>query len=170
MKKWIKLVLLSVILLLIDMAIKWYVYSNIPKMSWLYPLYPYGGIGVFKDILGIGFSINYVQNPGAAWGVFSSYSDYLFYFRIIIILLLIIYLIFSKPPLKKAVGLCLIVTGAIGNIIDHIHYGFVVDMFYFTFGSYSFPVFNVADSLITIGIGFILLGSVFDCKEIKEKP
>jgi signal peptidase II len=170
MKKWIKLVLLSVILLSIDISIKWYVHSNIPKMSWLYPLYPYGGIGVFKDIFGVGFSINYVQNPGAAWGFFSSYSDYLFYFRIIIILSLIIYLIYSKPSLKKAVGICLIVTGAVGNIIDHILYGFVVDMFYFTFGSYSFPVFNVADSLITIGIGWILLGSVFTSQETKEKP
>ena len=169
MNKWIKLILLGIILILIDAATKWYVHLNIPKMSWLHPVYPYGGIGIFKDFFGISFSINYVQNPGAAWGAFASYSDYLFYFRIVIVVSLIVYLILSCPPFKKAVGICLILTGAIGNIIDHIVYGYVVDMFYFTSGLYSFPVFNVADSLITVGIFWVLFDSFFSHKNEEKK-
>lgn len=167
MKKWIKLIAVSLVLLTIDILSKWYVHTHVPKMSWLHPLYPYGGIGVFKDIFGIGFSINYVQNPGAAWGTFSSYSNYLLIFRAIITLGLVIYLIVKNPGVKKAFGICLILTGAIGNILDHIVYGFVVDMFYFTFGSYSFPVFNVADALISIGIVWLLF-SVSTDRDIKE--
>ena len=169
MKKWMKLLLLAIIFLSIDIFTKWYVHSNIPQMSWLHPLYPYGGIGVFQNFLGISFSINYIQNLGAAWGAFSSYSDYLFLFRIAIILSLIIYLFYNNPPFKKALGICLILTGAIGNIIDYLLYGFVVDMFYFTFGSHSSPVFNVADSLITVGIVWMLLDGVFFHKRKEKK-
>ena len=161
MIKWFKLIVISLALLVLDILSKWYVYINIPKMSWLYPIYPYGGIGVFKHIFGVNFSINYVQNKGAAWGSFSEYSAYLFFFRVLIIIGLICYLIFSNVQFKKAVGFCLIITGAIGNIVDYIFYGYVVDMFYFTFGSYAFPVFNIADSLITIGIIWVLFYSFF---------
>lgn len=168
MKKWIKLISVCLIFLLIDIVSKRYVQTHIPRMSLLHPFYPYGGIAVFKDFLGIGFSINYVQNPGAAWGTFSSYSTYLFAFRVIITLGLLIYLIIKNPSMKKAFGICLILTGAIGNILDHIFYGFVVDMFYFTFGSsHSFPVFNVADSLISIGIVWLLFFTFSSKNEVK---
>lgn len=166
MKNWLKLISFSGALLMMDILSKWYVHSNIPKMSWLYPVYPYGGIGIFKGFLGVNFSINYVQNSGAAWGAFSSYPTYLFYFRILIIISLVYYLIYSKLPIKKAFGFCLIITGAIGNILDHIFYGYVVDMFYLTFGSYSYPVFNVADSMITVGIAWVLLYSFFTRKSL----
>ena len=169
MKKWIKLISISATLLIIDIIIKRYVYMYVPKMSFAHPFYPYGGIAVFNNIFGVSFSINFVQNPGAAWGAFSSYSTYLFYLRILIIVGLIIYLIYTNPGFKKALGFCLIVAGAIGNILDYIFYGYVVDMFYFTFGSYSYPVFNVADSMITVGIIWVLLGSLFFFKKEAKK-
>lgn len=161
MKKWIKLIVICIILLLTDVIIKRLVFINVAKMSLLHPNYPYGGIGIFRDFLGISFSINYVQNPGAAWGAFSGYTSLLFYLRIIITIFLIGYLFRSNPSFGRALGFCLIITGALGNIIDYIVYGHVVDMFYFTFGKYSYPVFNLADSLITVGILWLIFSSFF---------
>lgn len=155
MKTWMKLLITGFLLLSIDMATKFYTFHHVAKMSWIHPVYPYGGIGVFKDFLGTSFSINYVGNTGAAWGCFSAYSNVLFYLRIVIVLALIVFLIYSKFSFKKAMPFCLIVTGAIGNILDRIFYGHVVDMFHFKIGSYSYPVFNVADTFITIGIIWI---------------
>jgi signal peptidase II len=169
MKKWIKLLSISIALLLLDIVIKRYVVIHIPKMSWLYPTYPYGGIGVFKDFFSISFSINYVDNPGAAWGAFSSYSTYLFYLRVVIISALTIYLFYSNPPFRRAMALCLIIFGALGNVLDYIFYKHVVDMFYFTIGSYSNPIFNLADCMITIGIIWVLLESFIFYKKDKEK-
>ena len=152
MKTWIKLIIIAAALLAVDIATKFYTFHHITKMSWLHPFYPYGGVGVFKNFFGIGLSINYVENKGAAWGCFSSYSNILFYLRILIVIALVVFLIYSKFPFKKALPFCLIITGAVGNILDYIFYGHVVDMIHFKIGTYSFPVFNVADMVITAGI------------------
>lgn len=115
--------------------------------------YPYGGIGVFKNVFGgIQFSIVHVQNLGAAWGIFSAYSEYLLWIRIIIIGALLVYLLFGVKQRKKQIPIILIITGAIGNILDFAFYGHVIDMLYFKFWGFSYPIFNFADCFITIGI------------------
>lgn len=48
-------------------------------------------------------------------------------------------------------GISLIMGGATGNLIDYFRFGYVIDMFHFTFWGYSFPVFNFADAAISIG-------------------
>lgn len=58
-------------------------------------------------------------------------------------------------------GLSLIFGGAVGNLLDRYMFGRVVDFFHFTFGQYSFPVFNVADSSVTIGMALFLYASYF---------
>ena len=126
------------------------------KDSWWYP---YGGIGVFQDFFGIQFSIVHATNTGAAWSLLSEYQSYLVGLRIFLILALFVYmLIFNK---NKAIVLpvTLIMAGALGNIMDYFVYGHVIDMIYFKFWGYSYPVFNVADSAVTIGIAWILLQS-----------
>ena len=123
-------------------------------------VYPFGGIRVFQDFLGVDFSLNYVENKGAAWGIFSSFQNYLLYLRIGIILVLITYLVMGKKSFFRKLAFALIVTGAIGNVIDYFVYGHVVDMFYFRFWGYSYPVFNVADSSIFIGICLLFIDSL----------
>jgi signal peptidase II len=59
-------------------------------------------------------------------------------------------------------GLMLIVSGALGNVIDRIRHGYVVDFVHAHWGDASFPAFNVADSCITIGAGFILLDALLE--------
>jgi len=156
MKK--KLATLFFLLLLVDIVSKYYVFHYIPKMGFSSLSYPYGGIPVFKGFLkGIDFSIVNIENLGAAWGIFSTYSDYLLWARIFIIIGLIGYLIWGDA---QKVSILLIITGAMGNILDFFFYGHVVDMFYFKFWGFSYPIFNVADCLISIGIIFLFIFSV----------
>jgi signal peptidase II len=161
MNKWVKLVLISILLISIDALTKYYIHKNVMEMSWLNPNYPYGGIGVFKDFFGISLSLNYVQNEGAAWGSFANYSTALFYSRIAIVIGLIVYLAIVDLPFKKLLPYWLVVTGAIGNILDRLFYGHVVDMIRFVFWTHSVAVFNFADALITVGIVTLLISSFF---------
>lgn len=126
--------------------------------------YPYGGIAIFSDFFGISFSLVHATNKGAAWGLFENFSDLLLIFRILSIVALFIYLLFFKPTLTRRISLALVAAGATGNVIDHFVYGHVVDMFYFTFWGYSYPVFNVADSAIFSGVAFMVLHSFFKKK------
>jgi len=166
MRRWIKLLILFIFLILIDIGTKNYVFHNVQKMSWLHPFYPYGGIGVFKDFLGISFSINLVENTGAAWGLFSKYPHVLFFIRVFIVIGLVVYLAIFNKDKRKDIPLILIITGAIGNILDIIFYKKVIDMFHFRFWNYSYPVFNFADFFITLGI--ILLFFTFISRKFKR--
>ncbi len=121
-------------------------------MSWFHTLYPYGGIGVFRDFYGISFSLNRVENTGAAWGLFSHFSGYLFFLRCAIALTLLVYLLFFNKISARVFPLLLILAGATGNIVDFLLYGYVVDLFHFNFWGYTFPVFNVADMCIFLGV------------------
>ena len=58
------------------------------------------------------------------------------------------------------IGLSLILGGAVGNLIDRLFYGKVVDFIDFSIGNFHWPAFNVADSSLTIGIGIILITSL----------
>jgi len=154
---YLKRGLVVLLLLLVDIGVKYYTYHHIPKMSWLYPSFPYGGIGVFKNFLGISFSINHVQNLGAAWGFLSNYPLVLLYIRIALVLGMILFLWKFNKDKKIVFPLLLIVFGAIGNLLDIAFYGFVIDMFHINFWGYSYPLFNVADSMISIGIVWLFL-------------
>lgn len=150
------------ILLGIDLFVKMYTHQNIAPMYFSFPVYPYGGIPVFKDWLGIDFSLNYTMNKGAAWGIFSHFQHALLWARFSIVIALFVYLFVAKISFSRKAAFACIATGAVGNIIDFFLYGHVVDMFHFCFGRYSFPVFNVADTLIFCGVAFLLLKSSFE--------
>ncbi len=165
-----RLFLLSTIALFVlalDVASKFYVQQTIPLMSESLPIYPYGGIPVFHNILGVSFSINHLVNTGAAWGFFASWKEYLLYFRVFIIGALLCYLVLVPLSKKTQFYLTLICAGAIGNIVDFFIYGHVIDLFHFSFGSYHYPVFNVADSAIFLGVVGILIYSTFTKKRKK---
>jgi signal peptidase II len=161
--------LLVIGLLCLDGFVKHYTFSYIPKMSWMTPQYPYGGIGVFKDFFGMQFSINHVGNLGAAWGSFSAYSDYLLILRVFISLSLLAYILFVHKEFQKTLAFSLVLAGALGNILDFPFYGQVIDMFYFQFWGYSFPVFNLADVWITLGVAWLFYLSFFT-KATKNLP
>lgn len=100
-------------------------------------------------------SITYVQNPGAAWGLMSDNR----WILIILPLLLaagICFFIYKNPEIHwiEKIALTMIATGGLGNLIDRVYLGKVVDMISFSFFS---PVFNVADIAVTTGCGIIIL-------------
>ncbi|KPK33103.1 MAG: hypothetical protein AMS24_02295 [Chlamydiae bacterium SM23_39] len=158
-KKYLILLFLS--LLSIDMISKYLTFLYIPKMNIFHPFYPYGGIGIFK-IYKVSLSLNYVANKGIAWGFFSNYSDYIVFIRIFVVVGVVFYSIYSKILYK--IPIILILTGAVGNVLDYFLYGHVIDMIHFKFGSFSYPLFNFADILITLGI----VGIIFTKKEKNE--
>ncbi len=115
------------------------------------------------------FNLTYVKNDGAVWGLFSKQSNSIIP-TIITVLALVTLIIISFFFLKlkneckyELFGLAFVLGGAIGNIIDRISQGFVVDFFDFIIFKYHWPVFNVADSFISIGV-FILVISVWKGK------
>ncbi|MDW7738724.1 MAG: signal peptidase II [Bacillota bacterium] len=99
--------------------------------------------------------ITYVRNPGAAFGMFP-YQTVVFVIITIIVVLFIIfyYRVLAEDHFWLRLGLALQLGGALGNLIDRLREGYVIDFINFTIWP---PVFNVADSAIVIGIGIFLI-------------
>lgn len=150
------LIILFVVLIM-DQVSKFAAYHYLPHAETGYYAYPYGGIGIFKNFLGIEFSINLMTNKGAAWGILGDYQLPLVIVRLCLIAGTLIYVFFFNKHRSWQIPLLLIAAGAIGNVIDFFVYGHVIDMFHFVFWGYDFPVFNIADSAISIGIASLLL-------------
>lgn len=136
------------------------------RSNWVW--YPYGGIGVFKNFLGIEFSISHQINYGAAWGILADYQIYLLYLRILLIVGMLLYIVFFNKHSSWEIPLVLIMTGAAGNVIDYFVYGHVVDMFHFVLWGYNYPVFNVADAAIFLGIAWLLILSLCGNEAVKK--
>lgn len=103
------------------------------------------------------FSLSYLENRGAAWGIFQGKTNFLLIITVLVIIG-IIYFIFKYKPKNKLIRISLsfIIGGAIGNMYDRLVNKYVVDFIYFHYKDvYSFPTFNVAD--ISVVIGTILL-------------
>lgn len=112
---------------------------------------------VFTIPPGISFALESVYNRGGAWGILADYSLPLLLFRMAMVVAIFGYLAFFNQSRKLAFPLLLIVTGAIGNIVDCFVYGHVVDMLHFTFRGRSYGIFNVADSYIFVGCMAMML-------------
>jgi len=155
-KSYYLAIVIGLSVLFVDQLTKYLTYSYLhPIFSYPY-YYPYGGIGVFKSFFGVEFSLNYMANPGAAWGVLGEYQVPLLFLRIALIFGLLFYFFKVQNHSLFQIPLTLIICGAIGNVLDYFLYGHVIDMFHFVLWGYDFPVFNVADSAITIGIGLMI--------------
>ncbi|HRW58667.1 MAG TPA: signal peptidase II [Chlamydiales bacterium] len=168
-KPYIFFSIFPLIVLILDVFSKLYVHHHVLKMASYYPSYPYGGIAVFENFFGIDFSINHVVNKGAAWGVFSNYPKLLIVLRLTILVILGLFI--WKGQLKKRFiyPLLIIIFGAVGNLIDIVLYSHVVDMFHFRFWGYSYPVFNIADSMIFIGMVWLVIASLTEKYHHKGK-
>ena len=107
------------------------------------------------------FTLTYVKNPGVAFGWFPDWRLPPIIMALTMILIIGYYSL--KLPEEERLtrwALALLVGGAIGNLYDRIIYGFVVDFFLFHFGSFDFPVFNIADIAIDLGV-FMLFVDIF---------
>lgn len=119
------------------------------------------------------FSFTYIHNYGAAWGLFSEHRwVFLILTGIAIIVLPILLYRYRHLPFLFGFSLSLIIGGAIGNMIDRLLRGYVIDFFEFTF--IDFPVFNVADICVTVGTVLMFIYIAFIDKTLfadkKSKP
>lgn len=115
------------------------------------------------------FNIVYVLNPGAAFSFLHDMNESyrrLFFITVTIIAIFVVLYIFAREKSKiNTAGFALILSGAIGNLIDRIIIGKVVDFLDFYYKTYHFPAFNVADSCITVGVVLIIIDMLFFSKK-----
>jgi len=112
------------------------------------------------------------SNTGAAWGMFQNYNLVLAVISLVTVLALYLFRrSFQLTHWGSRIALGLIVGGIIGNLIDRIRVGYVIDFLFFYIGPYHWPAFNVADSAICVGVGlYIILSWRRDAAARKSQP
>ena len=148
-------VLIFVLIIISDQITKFFIKAN-------FELHPYKVIKVISDV----FTIRYVQNQGAVWGIFSD-SPHSLIPKLITILsmaaLVVILYYFLKLKSEctlELISLSFIIGGAVGNITDRLIQGYVVDFLDVKIINYHWPTFNIADSFISMGV-ILLIFSIW---------
>ena len=143
MKRKVSILISILLLIALDQAVKWYVVKAIPL----------GGMRTFIPKV---VSLTYLKNSGAA---FSMLENQQWIFAIITLIAMGAAFVYLYRHIKGSIwlllGLTLIISGGIGNFIDRVRQGFVVDMFHLDF--MNFAIFNVADIYLTVGVGLLLI-------------
>lgn len=104
------------------------------------------------------FYLTYTHNTGAAFSIFTGQRIFLILIAVIILIILFNYLRKNKVEGKiEVLAFSLIIGGSLGNLIDRVIRGYVVDFFDVKIFEYNFPVFNLADTFIVIGVFLLLI-------------
>ncbi len=144
---------LSALIVIVDYILKILVINN---------LKPIGSIAVIPGL----FSLTYVENKGAAFGMLANARWVFIVFTIAVIIFLIGFMFIKKPVSKLLnVSLALIIGGGLGNLIDRIFYGYVVDYLSLSFFS---PVCNFADYCVTAGAFILVIYLLFFSDYLKK--
>jgi len=148
--KYVLLFFVSGVLIVMDQYTKLMVSLHIPLNY---------SVKVVEDF----FNLTHIRNSGVAFGLFASQqSEYkaLMFIVISTIAIIAILVIFHQTPKEKKMvqtGLILIFSGAIGNLIDRVLHGEVIDFVDFFINRHHFPAFNIADSCITVGVAMMVI-------------
>jgi len=148
--------LIALVMFLIDQGTKFLIAKNLE----LYEQIP---------VIGNFFLITSSRNRGAAFGIL---QDQLWFFIVVTIAVVAGIVWYLRKMTKEGrkllpTALALVLGGALGNFIDRLLMGEVVDFLQFNFGNYTFPIFNIADSCIVIGVGLIILDTILDGRREK---
>lgn len=161
-RKYMILILLSLLVVAIDQISKIYIHTNFE-------------LGDTVSVIENYFNITYVRNTGAAFGILSDSQQtfrHVFFLAIpVIAVAVIVFFIYGLPEeeLAQIISLSLISGGAIGNYIDRIQYGYVIDFLDVHIKNiYSWPVFNVADSAIVVGVSVLSVLMVLEYFEERK--
>ncbi len=150
MRKYQIFALTAAVALILDQASKIYIDSHFM-------------IGESKKVISHFFHITYVRNPGAAFGILADSSIRVPFFLSVSVIasLLILWYLTRLEDSKycQHLGLGLIFSGAIGNLIDRARLGEVIDFLYVHWYDHYWPAFNIADSAICVGVAIILVCS-----------
>ena len=114
------------------------------------------------------FNLTFVVNYGFAFGLFNnpSLNQILVSIIILIIILYFLYLLMKTQDKIFQLTLVIILAGAIGNFIDRVYRGFVVDFIDIYIGKFHWPAFNIADSCITVGFVIMMINILFLNKKL----
>ena len=139
-----------------DQITKFWIHKNLAFMNYL-DIFPF-------------FKIVHFQNKGAAFSFLHDAAGWQRYFLITVSMIAIVVIpFFIKKNKKESLALwsfTFILAGAIGNLIDRIYYGYVIDFIYLHVNDFYWPAFNIADSFITIGAFLLIFDMV---KKSREK-
>lgn len=149
-KRWLWLIVAIIVL---DQCAKYWVLASIP-------------LGQVKTLLPV-FNIATAFNPGAAFSFLGDASGWQRYalsgLAIVVSATLIILLLREQFATRwRLLGFSAIAGGAIGNVIDRIQYGYVIDFFQCHIATWYFPTFNIADTAITVGVIALLIDMLCD--------
>jgi signal peptidase II len=124
------------------------------------------------------FDVTYVRNTGAAWGILGNLPENIrpaFFYILTFLAMIFILFLFFKTPQKHTLsrlGIVFVLSGAAGNFIDRFYLHYVIDWISFHWNilgwQYHYPVFNVADSVVTLGGLFILIDNIFEEIKIRK--
>ncbi|MDQ0217155.1 lipoprotein signal peptidase [Peribacillus cavernae] len=149
--------LIALFVIALDQITKWLIVKNME----------YGeSIEIINNFL----YITSHRNRGAAWGILEGQMWFFYVITIIVIVGLVYYLQkMGRQSVLLGVSLGLMLGGAIGNFIDRIVRKEVVDFIHTYIFSYNFPIFNVADSALCIGVGLLIIYMFLEEKLAKER-
>lgn len=149
--------LVALIVILLDQFTKWLIVKYMEL---------HDSIPIIENF----FAITSHRNKGAAWGILQGQMTF-FYIVTAIVVVGIIYYIEKHVREHKfmTISLCVILGGAIGNFIDRLFRKEVVDFLDFTIFSYEFPIFNVADMALTIGVGLFLFATLLEERKTRNE-
>lgn len=150
-----KIILISILTLIIDIFTKQIVLNTLIEDQ---------SITIIKDF----FSITFAKNTGVAFSFLEGRIPFIIIMTTIVIFFILKYL--KTTTINKYESICygLIIGGAIGNLIDRIIYGYVIDFFDFNLLGYSFPIFNLADTAIVIGVIILFILSLIESRNQYE--
>lgn len=144
-------IIISMILLCIDQISKLLVVNLLTKTD---------SITIIKNF----FYLTYINNDGAAFSILVGKRIFLILIAVLVIVMLIRYIKKNNIQNKlELVSLALIIGGSLGNLMDRVVRGYVIDFLDFKIFNYNFPIFNLADTFIVIGVILLLL------KEIRKE-
>lgn len=150
-----KILPISLLLIVIDQVVKILVISKLALQQ---------SIIIINNF----FNITYVRNTGAAWSILSGNVLLLIMISVLALVAIYYYLIKDKYLNKiDIVSYSMLIGGIIGNLIDRIVHGYVIDYLDFKIFNYNFPIFNIADTLIVISI--IIIGISLIVGEYREQ-
>lgn len=108
------------------------------------------------------FYLTYVRNTGAAWSMFSDMTGVLALVSAVATGVMLWYIVAKKPKGLTLVSVALMAGGAAGNMIDRLFLQYVRDFLHFYIFGYDFPVFNIADIALCVGVGLLLLSAFIE--------
>jgi len=146
-------VLLMLLLIAIDQGIKWFATLTLESR---------GSIVLWEGVL----QLTYLKNTGGIFGVLQN-QNFFILFVVSILILVVFYLLMKLPDKSRYTKLhlvfSLLLAGALGNLIDRIRFGYVIDFIYFV--GIDFPIFNIADIMISVATFLLVVLFVFYYKE-----